>query len=340
MVGARLLATLLAAPAALAASFFIDTHAGELAWMSLALAGSSAIASARNPALLAQERSGHFGPGASTEAMGQLAAVGIVAALVLWWPSIWLLVLGQGIASMVSTAASYLVARPQFGARPTWSDLRELTRQGRPFLVISATTYVTSNLDKLLLGAMLSPGAAGVFFVAQRIADAPRQLFASVIGRTTLPYYSSQMERHGCDGLRIAIHRFLAATAVAFVGAALVALAAYFMIPEGPHRTKWLPIVALLPVIMIGTGFRTSCHAISPGLTIAGRMDVDARMKIQESVAYFVALPLAIAAWGAMGAAVAFAGIYAISMYRRYNAVLSFAVPSGPTVPEPERPQP
>ena len=84
------------------------------------------------------------------------------------------------------------------------------------------------------------------------------------------------------------------------------------------------PVGILLPILLVGTGLRAACHVISPSLVVLGRVGLEARFKVQEALAYFVVLPLAILSAGMHGAAVAFLGIYALALARRHDAVRSF----------------
>lgn len=66
---------------------------------------------------------------------------------------------------------------------------------------------------------------------------------------------------------------------------------------------------------------RAACHMITPSLIVVGRMDIEAKMKVQESFAYLILLPASIWTWSLDGAAWAFVAIYSASMYRRYAAM-------------------
>lgn len=320
IVGAHVLIVLASVPIALLASMHVG--GGSLVSMAAAIAGCSALGALHNPALLAREAAGEFGPSIKSESVGQVVSLLVVALLVLHWPTVWLLVVGQAVAAAASVVTSYTVAAPLRGLRPRWGSLQKLVRAGRAFLWISATTYVTASFDKLLLGLMLSPSAAGTFFLAQRLADAPRQLHASVLGRTVLPLYASAHAGAGPHDLRHVLRAYLVMTTLAFAAAIGIALAAAMLLPDAVLDGKWRPVAYLVPVLLVGTGLRAACHVVGPGLIVLGRVDQEARLKVQEALFYFAALPLAIKAGGIDGAAWSFAFIYAVALFRRYRAVL------------------
>lgn len=318
ILGARMIIAALTIPLALIATNFVDLPGTPLLWMTLALAGCAVLAALRNPAQLFHERAGNFAPSVKAESHGQILGLAVVLAAAHFWPSIWLLLIGQAASAAASTAASYLIDKPMHTGTSSLPMLLRLARKGRPFLVISTATYVTASLDKLLLGAMLSPAAAGVYFLAQRLSDAPRALYASVFGRTALPYYAWQRQHNGVEAVRRAAGRYLSVTAAIFSGGVILVLLARLAVPEHLLKHQWAGVLALIPIMLAGTGMRAACHAISPSFVVAGRMDIEARLKIQEAVAYLILLPISIHIGGVEGAAWIFLIIYGASMYRRY----------------------
>lgn len=318
---ARVLIALATIPVALVSAMFVSAPTGLLVEVSLALALSTVVSACANPALLQLERRGQFSPSVHCDIVGQVSALAGVCLLLATWPSIWLLPIGQIASAAISTGLSYKLADGGPPRAFSFPLLRRLALRGRPYAVISLATYVTSGLDKLLLGAMVSPAASGTYLLAQKIAEAPGQLHISTLARVTTPYYASRLATSEPGWLKRIVHRYLLATLAIFLVAFLALLSARTLIHAFLPSGKWIDAINLSLVILFGCAARSCCHVVSPALAVIDRMDIDAKLKIAESMAYAVLLFLAIHTFGIVGAAVAFALGYAVALLGRYTAL-------------------
>jgi PST family polysaccharide transporter len=330
VVGARLVIALLAIPLAYAATFFVAVPPRELVSMTALLAASPLITALANPALLGFERRGEFSPSGKVELVSQVAGLAYVLAGLDTWPTIWLLASSQIVVATSSLALSYAALKRPGRLRPDMGVFLAISRMSRPFFVVSATTYVTYNFDKLLIGAMLSPAAAGVYFMAQRLAEIPAQLHAATFGRTTLPFYAFKRESAGFQGSKRAAGRYLSATVLIFAVLTAVAALAALLPAVRAAMLQWSGVLLLLPIMLAASGARAACHVISPMLIIAGKVHLDARFKVIEAVIYLACLPVAIKSGGVLGAALMFLAIYLLSLFNRYRAMESLVDPAAP----------
>lgn len=318
---ARVLIALATVPIALVCAMFVNAPTGLLVGIALALASSTAVSACANPALLQLERQGQFSPSVHCDMVGQISALAVVCLLLIMWPSIWLIPIGQITSAAVSAVLSYKFINNRPSRRFSPPLLRRLVLQGRPYAVISLATYVTSSLDKLLLGAMVSPAASGIYLLAQKIAEVPGQLHISTLARVATPHYASSLATSEQGWLRRAVHRYLRATLALFLLAFLALLSAravfYAFLPPG----KWIDAINLSLVILFGCAARSCCHIVSPALAVIDRMDIDAKLKVAESAAYVIILFLAIHAFGIIGTACAFVLAYVVALLGRYIAL-------------------
>jgi O-antigen/teichoic acid export membrane protein len=287
----------------------------------LGLAGGSMAVALANPQLLSDERNGEFRRVAICESTGQLCGLASAVLAVRYSQSAWVLVLGQLTASVVTVLASYILLRVPRGLALNWRLLGRLLSQGKPFITIAATTYTTYTLDKVILGALYPAAIVGVYFIAQRLVEVPANLYSLISGRAALPYYTARAHEDGAHGLKSSIKTMLW-YAVAFYTSIIFIL----LITVARFGLKWVPGswqqgLNLVPLLLVGVAARTGCHILSPALVVLGRVRVDARLKVIESVLYLFLLPIAIAYWAAKGAAVAFSVIYLLSLCLRYRAV-------------------
>ena len=313
-------AMMLTIPASYAISFFLKIDPTQLISMSLMIALSSFLGSLSNPFLLFSERQADFLPSVKCESFGNLVSLLFVALFVNEWQSIWILPASQILYALVVVTVSYFFKRVHLSHNCNFRAAWQLLTKGKPFLVISITTYVTYNLDKIVLGAMLSPAAVGIYFLAQKIAEIPGKIFSSIVGRLALPLYAGQKSEIGLSNLRSIMYKNLFIVLLIF---GIISLACYVNIKFSVWAPdeKWLELTYILPLMLLAVGLRSGCHVLSPGLIAIGRVGVDAKLKVVESTLYLFLLPLLIFIAGLYGAVFAFLGIYLVALVGRYLAL-------------------
>lgn len=118
--------------------------------------------------------------------------VGTAAMILLAWTtrSIWALVLGGTVASVVKLALSHLCL-PGAGFRFGWEPeaRRELARFGRWIFLSTVCGFLLSQGDKLILGKYLSLEALGVYNIGFFLASFPLLLGRALIERMVIPLY-------------------------------------------------------------------------------------------------------------------------------------------------------
>jgi O-antigen/teichoic acid export membrane protein len=304
-------------PVAYVASLFLGTS--QLVQLVFGLCFAATLASFANPALLQQEKAGEFRNVAVVEiaaqVVGSLAAI-VVASLT---RDPLALVAGAITISAVHFFGSYaLCRRPSL--RFTLSAIRQVLVHGRHFVTIAVTMFVTYSLDKILLGALVSEPAAGRFFLAQKVAEAPGALLRQAIGRALLPHYASAFGAGERAALWRVVRRILVWIAAATVAVLLLCLAFWALGLSRFIAEDWRRAAPLVPWLFIGVAARLGCSVAAQSLIVRDEVWLDSHLKVQEAIVYLVALPLLVVSAGTNGAVAGFVLMYVTALVRRVNA--------------------
>lgn len=122
-----------------------------------------------------------------------LANAIVAIALAPFW-GVWALVAGALAGPAALTLASYLLAphrpHPRFDLRAA----RPLIQFGRWIFFTSLAAVAGSAMVQLVIARKLGASALGLYFVAAKLALAPAEIAAEVVGAVTFPLYSRLQE--------------------------------------------------------------------------------------------------------------------------------------------------
>ncbi|HEY8177322.1 MAG TPA: lipopolysaccharide biosynthesis protein [Candidatus Limnocylindria bacterium] len=114
--------------------------------------------------------------------------VGVIAALAGW--GVWALVAQQVAATIFSVLTLWWVT----SWRPSWNASRaefgSLFRFGIHIVGGDVITYMTRNVDNLLVGAVIGPVALGFYVVGYRILTATQAVLVQITRKMTFPVFS------------------------------------------------------------------------------------------------------------------------------------------------------
>lgn len=124
--------------------------------------------------------------GLVSQAVGLVVMIG----LALIWPSVWSLVVGGLVSSLIGVVASHRFM-PGIPNRLQWdaSAARDLVSFGRFIFVSTLVGFFINQGDKLVLGRLISFGDLGVYNIAFFMAAFPMMLGSTVGGRILFPLY-------------------------------------------------------------------------------------------------------------------------------------------------------
>ncbi len=301
---------------------FADPQLSELI---IGICASSAVLSLANPAFLIREKSGHFKHLAVADIVAQFSGLIVAAWLAAVTQSPWSLVGGAFAQSVTYVVMSYL-AHPLPPVDFDKAVVHRILNEGRHFTVLATMTFITYNLDKLLVGFIVSPAATGLFLIAQRLSEVPAAVFGQAVGRTLLPHYVHTLRIDGKRALDNEVRRFLRTVAVLTLAAlALTASGIYF---DFHHLlgSEWWAMAPLVPALIVGVGARMGCTVVAQALVVKGLVYIDRRLKVQETMVYLAVLPMLVWVWGSHGAIIGFVLMYLAALVRRIHALSAIPI--------------
>jgi O-antigen/teichoic acid export membrane protein len=157
---------------------------------------------------------------------------------------------------VVAGAASVVFLWSAVAWRPTLTfdraALSGLLHFGLPLAGWTAMTWLTNNVDSLLVGRLLGPVALGTYTLAYSVARGPGQLVQAVLGGVLFPEFSRI--QHDLPQVRhvyvSSLRHILAALLLPL--AAMAALAPTFVpLVYGPQWTGAVPLVQLFAIVAI-----------------------------------------------------------------------------------------
>ncbi len=121
-----------------------------------------------------------------TQAFGVIAMV----ALALWLESVWALVFGSLIGSVVTVIVQWIVM-PGIRNRLRWdrSAVSDLFHFGKFIFLSTAVTFMISQGDKAILGGYISLAELGVYNIGYFLGALPLVLMGVINGRIVFPLY-------------------------------------------------------------------------------------------------------------------------------------------------------
>lgn len=167
----------------------------------------------------------------------------------------WALVAAALAMQVAGTGLSYALVRYRPRLRLRGRGVRRLLHYGGALNRTRILTFLSLNLDNMLVGRFLGPGALGLYQVAFRVAEIPAVTITRAAARIALPMFGPL---RGTP--RALARRYLAVVgAVCAAGCVFAALALLLGEPGvrwmlGPEWTRMVPALQLLALAMVFRG--------------------------------------------------------------------------------------
>jgi O-antigen/teichoic acid export membrane protein len=207
--------------------------------------------------------------------VGQQIASTVLSVLTLWWVTPW--------------RPSFRASRAEFGS---------LFRFGIHVMGGDVITFMTRNMDNLLVGAILGPSTLGFYVVGYRILTATQAVLVQITRKMTFPVFSRLQEDP--ERMRRAYNRVTAAAAAVILpGYTALAIVATELIVVlfGARWERSGPVATVL--LLVGPVVAVQALSIAL-LNAVGRPDVAFRFRLLYTVAtvigFVVAVPSGIVA--------------------------------------------
>jgi len=243
------------------------------------------------------------------ELFAQVAGLLAMFAIGWWTRSIWSVVAGILLTSLVSVSLSHVWLsghRNRFRFVPDCA--KEIVSFGRWIFVSSALGVLASNGDRLLLGIWLSASLLGIYAIALNLATVVEGLAYKLFSGVSLAVFS-EVARDSPGRLRELYFRMRLPADVAFLGAAGFLYAAGPPIVDLLYDHRYAQAGPMLQVLSFGLFFTR--YALSCNTYVAlGKPQYLTVVQVLNIVSMLVLIPVLYALHGVSGA------IWGVALYR------------------------
>ncbi|HLR31823.1 MAG TPA: oligosaccharide flippase family protein, partial [Fodinibius sp.] len=168
---------------------FVDTAEGQFIFTLVIIV--PAIQGFITPALYLAEREIEFKNIALYDALGQIVFFIIVVILAYIYQSVLAMVMALLIVEGIKVFMSYgffgIPAKPRL---PEWRYVKEIFHHGKHFFLISLGSFVTIQMDDLLVGKLLGNDILGFYLIAYTLINVIVTIIRKLFGRVLFPYYT------------------------------------------------------------------------------------------------------------------------------------------------------
>lgn len=233
-----------------------------------------------------------------------------VSVMLIWAlvsPTIWALVVGNLVSSMVKLIWSYRLI-PKYTHRFTWdrSAVRELFSLGRWVFLSTALSFMAEQADRLLLGKLFTWELLGVYGIALMMSEVPRQVTISLSGRVIFPAVTKLIDLPRSElREKILKHRRLLLLALTLGMVLLISFGdrlIFFLYDDRYADAAWM-----LPILALGIWPRLLCATIETSLVAIGKVHYAAIGNFIRLVFTVVGILVGFAWLGNVGAVMAVA---------------------------------
>jgi len=235
------------------------------------------------------------------QSMVSLAAAVTTIILALMLRSVWALVYGRLLGSVLGCAITYWVHpfRPRWAV--DWAKAAELWAYGRWILLTTMLGFFQNYGDNLFVAKFLGTTALGGYLLAYRLSQLPATEITLLLSTVLFPAYAKlQQDR---QRLREAYLKVLGVTATLSVP---VAGLIFLLAPDFVHGflgEEWGPIVPVLQLLAI-KGLTHSLHAtFGPVYRAVGRPGITTKLQVVRVILLCVLIYPLTARWGIWGTA-------------------------------------
>ncbi|MBD2090414.1 oligosaccharide flippase family protein [Microcoleus sp. FACHB-1515] len=200
-----------------------------------------------------------------------IQVVGIVSMIAFAWirPSIWALVFGNAMTTLVGILWSYLLPgdRPKFA----WNKeaVREIFSMGRWIFLSTALTFVAEQSDRLILGKLFPLELLGVYGLALMLSDVPRAVTMTLSSKIIFPAISKFSDLPRSELRSKILHNRKPLLLALTVGMALL-IGFGDQVIRLLYDSRYQDAAWMLPILAIGIWPRLICVTIEPVLFSIG----------------------------------------------------------------------
>jgi O-antigen/teichoic acid export membrane protein len=241
------------------------------------------------------------------ELVSMVVSLGVMIGLAYWWRSVWALVLGGVLQTVVTMVLGYRFF-PGPRHRFCWDAdaAKELMNLGRWIFFASATMFIAEQLDRLILAKLVDWRTIGVYAIAYNLANIPKELIKALSYRVIYPAVAEQaaLPRDELRGKILAQRqKLLLGSAVILAG--LVTLGD--LVITVLYSDKYAQAVWMMPILCSGVWFAVLFNSMSHALVAIGKPLYAAQAYLVRLLVVAIGLPLGFHWFGLVGAVSAIA---------------------------------
>lgn len=238
-----------------------------------------------------------------------LAGVDVSGQLVAFAVALTFALAGAGVMSLIAQQLALavwalLVLAAAGGWRPGLpgrAPMRPLLGFGINSFLVQLLTYVSSNVDSVLLGKVWGPGALGIYDRAYQLFRMPIQQIATPLTRVVLPILSPRQDDLGWVSRKLEeIQRMMA---YAIGGAFIIGAATAPALIEIVLGEKWKEAAPVFAILAIGGLFQSIGYAYYWSFLVTNKTGIQLRYSLitRSLMVAFIAIGVL---WGPIGVAV------------------------------------
>jgi O-antigen/teichoic acid export membrane protein len=192
--------------------------------------------------------------------------------------------------------------------------------QGRHIAVAVALTFVTTQVDNLIVGRLMGAAALGIYLFAYRVATLPIEYIQAMAGSVAMPAYL-QHRSESPIALAAQLRRVLEPSTALLCAGLLPVLLLRREIVVLLGGVRWIDAAPLLPPLLLLALLRCTCIHLGTLLQSLERAELEARAKIVEAALFIPGCVLAVKTMGLPGASWTGAAVYALAVVQRTRAL-------------------
>ncbi|WP_432524256.1 oligosaccharide flippase family protein [Kineococcus sp. SYSU DK006] len=180
---------------------------------------------------------------------------------------VWSIVVGDAVREVLRCLVAFAVLPQRFGPRWHREVAREMWRYARGSFTATWLDNALQNVDYLLVGKLLGPGALGLYTLAFRVAILPFVVVTQVVVGVMFPalVQVSDDRRRMEDGFQVSFR--LGAAAVVLLGGGVSALAPYLAL----LGEDWRAATTAAQLLGVYVCFRSAAFMATPVVQALGR---------------------------------------------------------------------
>ncbi len=279
----------------------------QFLWLTPVVGISTIISGFNSTALFTLNRHMALRQLAIFELGGQVISFTVVIVWAWFSPSIWALIVGSLVSDLIRLVWSHrLIPGPPNHFAWDRDAVNALFSFGGWIFVSTAITFLAEQIDRLILGKLLSFEMLGVYGIAFTLSDMPRQITLALSSKVIFPAVSklAELPRETVRA-KILKNRKPILITLAFGLSVLVSFGDILILVL--YDKRYIQATWMLPLLALGIWPRMLCNTIEPSLFAIGKLQYPALAQLLRFIFTLIGLLLGFFLMGIVGAVIAVA---------------------------------